>query len=66
MGPLQQGNRRFPHGDQEGLVDAQEAAMTHHPAQQPPQDVAAAQVAGGDAITDQLRHSTAVIADHFQ
>ena len=66
MGPLQQSNRRLAHGDEEGFVDAQQSAMAHHPAQQAPQDVAAAQVAGGDAIADQLRHRTAVITDHLQ
>ena len=40
--------------------------MAHNPAQQPPQDVAAAEVRGGHAITDQLRHRAAVIADHLQ
>ena len=40
--------------------------MAHHPPQQAPQDVAAAQVAGGDAIADQLCHRTAVVADHLQ
>ena len=40
--------------------------MAHDPAQQAPEDVAAAQIAGGHAIADQLGDGTAVVADHLE
>ena len=66
VGRLHQGNGRLTHGHQKGLADAQQTPMAHHPAQQPPQDVAAAEVGGSHAITDQLRHRAAVITNHLQ
>ena len=40
--------------------------MAHHAAQQPAQDVAAAEVAGGDTIADQLGDGAGVVANHLQ
>ena len=61
-----QGDAGLPHGGEEGPVDAQQPAVAHHPPQQAPQDVAAAEVAGGNAIADQLGNGAAVVADHLQ
>ena len=61
-----QGDRSLTHGGQKRLVDAQEPAMAHHPPQQPPKDVTAAQVAGGHTIANQLGDGPAVVADHLQ
>ena len=61
-----QGDRRLPPRRQEGLVDAQQPPVAHHPPQQATQDVATAQVAGGHAIADQLGDGAAVVADHLQ
>ena len=40
--------------------------MAHHPPQQAPQDIAAAQVAGANAVADQHGDGAAVVADHLQ
>ena len=40
--------------------------MADHATEQAAQDVTAAEVAGGDAITDQLGHRAAVVPDHLQ
>ena len=66
IGRSHQSNRRLTHGGQKRLVDAQEPAMAHHPAQQPPQDVTATQVAGGHPIANQLGDGPAVVANHLQ
>ena len=50
IGTGHQGDGGLPHQLEEGPIDAEAAAVAHHPAQQAPQDVAAAQVGGGDAI----------------
>ena len=61
-----QGDAGLPHGGEKGPVDAQQPAVAHHPPQQAAQDVAAAEVAGGNAIADQLGDGAAVVADHLQ
>ena len=66
IGTGHQGDGGLPHQLEEGPIDAEAAAVAHHPAQQAPQDVAAAQVGGGDAIGDQLGDGAAVVADHLQ
>ena len=66
IGTGHQGDRRLPHGRQERLVDAQEPSVAHHPPQQAPQDVAAAEIGGHDPIADQLGDGAAVVANHLQ
>ncbi|CAI8368521.1 MAG: Uncharacterised protein [Cyanobium sp. ARS6] len=66
MHRLHQRDGGLTHGVEKRLVDAQEASMPHHAAQQPAQDVAAAQIAGRDAIADQLRDGATVVADHLE
>ena len=66
MHRLHQRNGRLTHGLEKRLIDAQETSMPHHPTQQATQDVATAQIAGRDAIADQLRHGSTVIADHLE
>ena len=40
--------------------------MAHHTAQQAPQDIAPAEIGGGDTVADQLGDGAAVVGDHLE